>query len=156
MLFRSPLADVSDDEISQIFRTNVMGPMSLCREAFPFLKKSQGSIINISTTMTKGVVPGSAVYSSSKAALDHMTRILAAEFGPSGVRVNAVAPGLTVTDMTKEARNDDEMMNMIISQTPMGRIGEPAEIASAVLMMSSMKAAWVTGQILQAGGGIML
>ena len=151
-----PLSEASDDVILGIYKTNVFGPLALSRECLGHLTAAKGSIINISTTMSKGVVPGSAVYSSSKAALDHATRLLAAEFGPVGIRVNGVAPGLTVTDMTKGVREDKEMLSMMVGQTPLGRVGTPDEVADAVLMLCSKRAGWVTGQVVQAGGGIML
>ncbi len=89
-------------------------------------------------------------------ALDHATRNLAAELGPSGVRVNAVAPGFTITDISAGVQSDEQMLGMIVAQTPMSRPGEPYEIANAVLLLAGSGAGWITGQIVQAGGGLML
>ncbi len=151
-----PLSHTSDAEIQRIYQTNVFAPLALLREATPHLAKTKGAVINISSTMSHGVFPGSAVYSSSKAAGNHATRLLAAELGPMGIRVNAVAPGMTDTDISADVKSDEQILGMIIAQTPMGRLGKPEDIANAVIMLSSSRAGWITGQIVQAGGGLML
>jgi NAD(P)-dependent dehydrogenase (short-subunit alcohol dehydrogenase family) len=151
-----PLTDTSDEDIENTYRTNVFGPLALTREAIPQLIKDKGIVINITSVMSNGVMAGSAMYASSKAALDHISRCLAAELGPVGVRVNAIAPGLTATDITAELREDENMLGMYVAQTPMGRLGDPNDIAGAVLLLADEKAGWVTGQIVQAGGGLML
>lgn len=152
----SPLVETSDEEIERVYRVNVFALLALSREALPHLIKTKGSIINISSNSSKGVVAGTSVYASTKSAVDHMTRILAAENGPSGVRVNAVAPGLTVTDMSEGLLANDQMVQWALGQTPMGRIGEPEEIADAILLLASDNAGWITGQVVQASGGMML
>ncbi len=151
-----PLSSTSDEDIENTYRTNVFGPLALIREAIPHLVNSKGNVINITSVMSNGVMPGTAMYAASKAALDHITRCLAAEFGPSGVRVNAIAPGLTATDITAELRKDEQAIGMFVAQTPMGRLGEPTDIAKAVLLLASNGAGWITGQVVQAGGGLML
>ncbi len=155
-LTMGPLTETSDEEIERVYRTNVFATLALSREALPHLIKTKGSVINISSTMSNGVMAGSSVYSSSKAAVDHATRILAAEYGPSGVRVNAVAPGLTATEMSTGVRSDEQMLAMMVGQTPMGRVGEPPEVAKAVLLLAGDEAGWITGQVVQASGGLML
>ena len=151
-----PLKETSDEEIERVYRTNVFATLALSREALPHLIKTKGSIINISSTVSQGVMAGTSVYASSKAAVDHATRNLAAEYGPSGVRVNVVAPGATTTDMTTELLSDGQMREMMIGMTPLGRIGEPSDIAKAVLLLASDDAGWITGQIVQVSGGMML
>ena len=151
-----PLMETSDEEIERIYRTNVFATLALSREALPHLIKTKGSIVNISSTVSKGVMAGVSVYASSKAAVDHLTRTLAAENGPSGVRVNAVAPGMTATDMSAGMRSDEQMLAMMVQQTPLGRVGEPSDIAKAILLLASDEAGWITGQIVQASGGMML
>ncbi len=151
-----PLSETNDEDIENMYRTNVFGPLSLIREAIPYLTSSKGSVINITSSMSHGVMPGSAAYASSKAAMDHATRCLAAEFGPSGIRVNAVAPGFTATDITAEVQANKQMSEIIVGQTPMGRLGEPNDIANAVLLLAGKNAGWITGQIVQAAGGLML
>lgn len=151
-----PLSITSDEDIESIFRTNVFAPLALIREATVHLAESKGTVINISSVAARGMMPGVAAYASSKAAVDHATRLLAAELGPMGIRVNAVAPGLTDTDITADVKSDADMLGMIIAQTPMGRLGTPTDIANAVLLLADESAGWVTGQSVQAGGGFLL
>ncbi|WP_170403523.1 SDR family NAD(P)-dependent oxidoreductase [Ruegeria arenilitoris] len=151
-----PLSETSDQDIESIYRTNVFGPLAFAREATPHLAESKGAIINISSVVARGMMPGAAVYASSKAAVDHATRLIAAELGPLGIRVNAVAPGLTDTEITADVKSNEQMLGMIIAQTPMGRIGEPEDIANAVLLLADNRAGWITGQSVQAGGGFLL
>ncbi len=155
-LTMGPLTETSDEDIERVYRTNVFALLAVSREALPHLIKTKGSIINISSTASKGVMANTSVYSSSKAAVDHITRILAAEYGPDGVRINAVAPGLVATDMSAGVRSDDQMLAMMVEQTPLGRIGEPSDIANAVLLLAGDEAGWITGQVVQASGGMWL
>jgi NAD(P)-dependent dehydrogenase (short-subunit alcohol dehydrogenase family) len=113
-------------------------------------------VINISSVAASAMMPGVAAYASSKAAVEHATRLLAAELGPMGIRVNAVAPGLTDTDITEEVKANEQMLGMIIAQTPMGRLGEPEDVANAVILLAESRAGWVTGQCVQASGGYLL
>ncbi|RTR37753.1 SDR family oxidoreductase [Shewanella canadensis] len=151
-----PLSETRDEDIENMYRTNVFAPLALIREAMTHLVSSKGTVVNITSTMSHGVMPGSAAYASSKAALDHATRLLAAELGPSNVRVNAIAPGFTMTDISAGVQSDEQMLGMIVAQTPLGRPGEPEDIANAVLLLADSRAGWITGQIVQAGGGLML
>jgi len=151
-----PLSQTSDEIIESIYRTNVFAPLALIREATTHLAESKGAVINISSVAASGMMPGVAAYASSKAAVEHATRLLAAELGPMGIRVNAVAPGLTDTDITEEVKANEQMLGMIIAQTPMGRLGEPKDIANAVILLAESRAGWITGQCVQAGGGYLL
>lgn len=155
-LTMGPLTETSDEEIERVYRINVFGLLALSREALPHLSKTNGSIINVSSTVSTGAMAGQSIYGSSKAAVDHATRNLAVEYGPSGVRVNAVAPGMTVTDMTAGATSDENMMAMVIGQTPLGRVAEPSDIAKAILLLASDDAGWITGQVVKASGGLMI
>lgn len=150
-----PLSETSDDDIESTYRINVFAPLALVREAIPHLADSKGSIVNISSVTARGTLPGVVAYASSKAAGEHAVRLLAAELGPMGIRVNAVAPGFTDTEALAYVKSNEEMMGMIIAQTPMGRLGKPEDIANAVLMLADDRAGWVTGQSVQAGGGYM-
>lgn len=151
-----PLTETSDDEIESTYRINVFAPLALAREAIPHLANSKGNIVNISSVTARGVMPGVVSYASSKAAGEHAVRGLAAELGPMGIRVNAVAPGFTDTEALAYVKSNEEMMRMIVSQTPMGRLGQPEDIANAVLLLADDRAEWITGQSVQAGGGYML
>ena len=152
-----PVADASDEEIVRVYAVNVFGLLALSREALPHLAKTKGSIINVSSVASESAGAGFSVYSSSKAAVDSITRILATESGPSGVRVNAVSPGFTVTDMSAELLKMDEQMGpMIIEQTPLGRAGQPVDIARAIRLLAGGDAAWTTGQVVQVSGGLSM
>lgn len=151
-----PLSETSDEVIENIYRTNVFAPLALIREATSYLAESKGVVINISSVTSSGMMPGVVAYASSKAAVDHTTKLLAVELGPVGIRVNAIAPGLTDTDISADVKSNEEMLGMVISQTPLGRLGEPKDIANAVLLLSDNRAGWITGQCVQAGGGYLL
>ena len=99
-------------------------------------------------------MPGAAAYSGAKAAVERTTSALAVELGPQGIRLNSVAPGLTETDMS--AGIPQEMLDGMIAQTPLGRLGQPEDIARAVAFLASDDASWITGQVLQSSGGLML
>ena len=112
-------------------------------------------MINLSTVVARAAFPGTSVCVSSKAALNQLTRVLAKELGPLGIRVNAVAPGAT-----KTAMGDDALSafgeEAFVSMTPVGRVGEPGDIAQSVYFLASPEGAWITGQILEASGGMSL
>ena len=150
-----PLAELDDKSLDLLYSVNVTGLLRITREALPALTKNHGAVVNISSTVAQAAFPGSAAYAGTKAAVERITASLATELGGTGVRVNAVAPGVTETDMAKDALND-EMKAMMISQTPLGRIGQPGDIAKAVAFLASDDASWITGQILQSSGGFML
>lgn len=148
-----PLVETTDEEISAVLNTNIAGVLSLSREALSPLGKTKGNIVNISSTVTSGATPGTSVYAGAKAAVEQITRVLAAEAGALGVRVNAVSPGVTETEMVSGI--PDEMRQMVTSQTPLGRIGQPADIAKVVAWLAGPNAGWVTGQRVAASGGLM-
>ena len=99
-------------------------------------------------------MPGASAYSGTKAAVERITSALAAELGPQGIRLNSVAPGVTETDMS--AGIPQEILDGMIAQTPLGRLGRPEDIAKAVVFLASDDASWITGQVLQSSGGLML
>ena len=150
----APLVELDDEALQQVFGVNVQGLLITTREAIPYLVKTRGSVVNISSTMARVSMPGAAAYSATKAAVDRISSALAVELGPLGIRVNSVAPGLTETDMSAGA--PQEMFDMMIAQTPLGRLGQPADIAKSVAFLASEDAAWITGQVLQSSGGLML
>lgn len=149
-----PLVEFDDDAVDQTLAVNVRGVATTSREAIPHLSKSGGAVVNISSTLAQASMPGTAVYAGTKAAVERMTSALAVELGPQGIRVNAVAPGLTQTDMSAEAPQD--MVGAMVAQTPLGRIGQPEDIAKAVVFLASDDASWITGQVLQSSGGLMV
>jgi len=150
----APLVELNDDALEQTLGVNVRGVLIAIREAIPHLTKGGGAVVNISSTLAQASMPGASAYSGAKAAVERMTSALAAELGPQGIRLNSVAPGLTKTDMS--AGIPQEMVDGMIAQTPLGRIGQPEDIARAVAFLASDDASWITGQVLQSSGGLML
>lgn len=149
-----PLVEISDAEIDLLTGVNLRGLLSLSREAIPALVASKGAIVNIGSVSANRPVPGASLYAGLKAAVEHVTRCLAVELGPTGVRVNCVAPGLTETDMSAPLTQNAEMLAEQIAATPLGRLGTPADIAPAVLYLASDP--WVTGQVVQSSGGMWI
>ncbi|MHB1206752.1 MAG: SDR family NAD(P)-dependent oxidoreductase [Rhodospirillaceae bacterium] len=148
-----PLEAVTEDEFHRQFNINVLGPILASQEAAKLLPKG-GSIINVSSVVSVKALPGSVVYSSTKSALDTVTRVLAQELGPRGIRVNTVAPGGVETEGTHSAGIiGGDMEKQIVAQTPLGRIGQPDDIARTVVFLASDDAAWITGDRLTASGG---
>jgi len=150
----APLVELNDDALEQTLGVNVRGLLITIREAIPHLSKSGGAVVNISSTLAQASMPGAAAYSGAKAAVERTTSALAVELGPQGIRLNSVAPGLTETDMS--AGIPQEMLDGMIAQTPLGRLGQPEDIARAVAFLASDDASWITGQVLQSSGGLML
>ncbi len=152
-----PFVETSDEEIDELFYTNVASTTRFIKQALPYLQKSGGNIVNISSTAGRYTgVPSEllSVYSASKAALNQLTRALAPELGPMGIRINAVAPGVTVGEYAMEALSSvPGRLEALIERTSLGRVGEPADIAKTVLFLASEQASWVTGQVIDASGG---
>lgn len=156
-----PLSDATADRIMDIFSVNVLGPSLLARAALPHLKKTRGTIINISSTFGHRPAAGLSHYAASKAALEHLTRCWALEFAPLGIRVNAVAAGPTesgaLTGMMglsaeqAEAVKEDER-----ARIPLGRRGVPDDIAEWIVQLAGPASQWLTGQVLAVDGGLGL
>jgi 3-oxoacyl-[acyl-carrier protein] reductase len=151
----APLEAVTEEEINRIYGTNVTGLLLTTKAAVAHFPKEGGSVINIGSVVSELTPPGSSVYSSTKGAVDVITRVLAKELGPRNIRVNAVNPGLTITEGTNTAGivGSDFETNSV-AQTPLGRPGKPDDIADVVAFIASDDARWVTGSLLQAGGGL--
>lgn len=152
----APLAEHADDDLWGAFATNVIGPMALIREATPSLGRDRGVVVNIGSTVARFTKPNMAAYSASKFALEQATRSLACELGPLGIRVNCVSPGMTSTDMIDHLRAQPEVLQRYLDATPLGRMGEPEDIARTVLAVASDEMGWVTGQTIQCSGGFQL
>jgi len=150
-----PLADITDDEIEQMLSVNIKGILTLSRDAIPALQKSKGTIINISSVAGQSAVPGFSTYAATKAGIDRITKILAAELGPLGIRINAVSPGLTQTDMLA-ATPPEAIDKMVNEATALRRVGTPEDVAQSIVWLASSDAEWITGQVIQASGGLLL
>jgi len=153
---RTFLPDVTAELIDAHFNVNVRGYL-LCAKEAATLMTHGGSIINVASAISRMAYPGAVVYSATKGAVDVMTRVLAAELGPRGIRVNVIAPGSTRTDMNSEkSGKTKEEERQEIALTALRRIGEPEDIASAAAFLASDDARWVTGTWLDVSGGIRL
>jgi 3-oxoacyl-[acyl-carrier protein] reductase len=153
---RGLLPEVTVDDIDRHLGVNVRGYLLCAQQAAAMLPKG-GCIINVTSVISRMAYPGSVVYSLTKGAIDVMTRVLAAELGPKGIRVNAVAPGSTKTDMNSAASGKtDEEAKQEIEVTALRRQGEPEDIADAVAFFCTDDARWVTGAWLDVSGGIRL
>jgi NAD(P)-dependent dehydrogenase (short-subunit alcohol dehydrogenase family) len=145
-------------ELTQLFQINVIGTILACKEAVLRLSTkhggSGGSIVNISSIAARlGGPPGLAAYAATKGAVESFTKGLATEVGPEGVRVNAVAPGFTATDMTRDQLAQPSFRERIEGMTPLRRVGAPEKIAEAAAWLISPAAAFVTGSVLTVSGG---
>lgn len=145
------LIDLSDEDFDKLFSLNARGAMYVLQEAGRRLREG-GRIVQFSTGGTKMPVPAGGLYAASKAAGEQLALCLAKELGPRGITVNVLSPGVTETDglvMPQEA------IDGLIAQTPLGRLGQPVDVADAAVFLVSDDARWVTGQNLQANGGIL-
>jgi 3-oxoacyl-[acyl-carrier protein] reductase len=153
---RTFLPDVTAELIDAHFNVNVRGYLLCAKQAADLLPEG-GCIINVASAISRMAYPGAVVYSATKGAVDVMTRVLAAELGPKGIRVNVLAPGSTRTDMNSEkSGKTKEEERQEIALTALRRIGEPEDIAAAAVFLASEDARWVTGTWLDASGGIRL
>ena len=149
------LSNLTDEDISAMLDVNVKGTLMCIREALPLLSARKGSVVNVTSVTARAATPGMSAYGGSKAAIEQLTRCLAVECGPAGVRVNVVAPGLTVTPMLA-ANMDPAGIEQTARHTPLRRAGTPEDVAEAVLFLASSQAAWITGQVVQSSGGLSL
>lgn len=153
-----PLDEVTAANLANVIATNVTAPSLLTSAALPELRKNRGSVVNLSSTFGHRPAPGFAHYGATKAAIEHLTRSWAAELAPDGVRVNAVAPGPTESEALTAAGLPEPTIAEIKAaegaQVPLGRRGEPEEVARWILYFADPGAAWVTGQVIAIDGGL--
>jgi len=149
------LTDMSDSEWERLMHTNLSSVFYCCREALPSMIRSHsGVIINIASMWGEVGASCEAAYSAAKAGVIGLTKALAKEVGLSGVRVNAVSPGVVMTDMMAEYSADD--IAALKEETPLGTLGTPEDIAEAVLYLASNQARFITGQVLSVNGGMVI
>ncbi len=151
----APLEAITEDEFHRQFNTNVLGTILATQAAAKHFGPNGGSIVNLTSVASVSAMPASSVYSASKSAVDTLTRVFAVELAPKKIRVNAVAPGATATEgaATLMKDVDPEQQKEMIASIPMGRIGQPEDIARSVLFLASDDASWITGERLTASGG---
>lgn len=145
---------VADEDFEAAFHFNVTAALHLARIAAPHLARAPGGgvVVNVSSAMSHLIDSGFVAYGAAKAALNHMTRLLAYEWAPK-IRVNAVAAGATVTDALEAVVQMEELRAQMEARTPLGRLGTPEDIAAAVLYLAAPSGAWVSGKVLEVDGG---
>jgi 3-oxoacyl-[acyl-carrier protein] reductase len=155
-VFRFDLLEaVSADEFHREFAINVLGPLLVTQEAVKHFGERGGSVINVSSVVSTNAGAGMAVYASTKAALDSVTRVLARELGPRKIRVNAISPGMTETEGSRGLGVvESDFARQKIAETPLGRIAQPNDIAPVAVFLASDDAHWVTGECLRVSGGL--
>lgn len=147
--------DMTEAEWDDLFAVNVRSVFSVTRAILPgMISERQGSIVNVSSMWGEVGASCEVAYSATKAAIIGMTKALAKEVGPSGVRVNCVTPGVIDTDMNAQLNDDDRAA--LSDETPLGRIGRPEEVARTILYLCSEGASFITGQILGVSGGLVI
>lgn len=147
-----PLADLSDESLQRVMDTNVAGPLRLARHGLPHLPTGGAMVLVSSVNAGVGFRSGSA-YGMSKAALEAMARQLAVEWAEKGIRVNAVRPGATATDMVRKLMEREGYMENVMATTPLRRIAEPEDIGNVIAFLLSDAACHMTGQVLTIDGG---
>ncbi|PTQ99407.1 3-oxoacyl-[acyl-carrier protein] reductase [Mucilaginibacter yixingensis] len=152
----APIEQISVDSFHQSFNVNVLGPILTIQAALKLFGDRGGNIINISSGASKYPLPMASLYSSTKAALDAFTIALSKELGSKNVRINSVLPGATETEGATSAgvTKGSDYEKMFIANTPLGRRGQPADIAKAVVFLASDDAAWITGEQISVSGGM--
>jgi NAD(P)-dependent dehydrogenase (short-subunit alcohol dehydrogenase family) len=155
-----PLSEVTGERINHLLAVNVTAPSLLAQAALPYLKESRGVIVNVSSTFGHRPIAGASHYGASKAAIEQLTRCWALELASDQIRVNAVAPGPTESEALTAAGLSDNAIDQIkadeAASIPLGRRGDPAEVAAWILRLSDAQTAWLTGQVLTIDGGLEL
>lgn len=151
----TPLEDITEAHFHRLFDLNVLGLILASQEAAKYFGPAGGSIINVSSLVSLAPAPNGAVYSATKAAVDAVTKSLAQELGARNIRVNSINPGMVITEGVQAAGlAESDFRRQIEARTPLGRIGQPRDIAPAAVFLASADAAWITGETLVIAGGL--
>jgi 3-oxoacyl-[acyl-carrier protein] reductase len=151
----SPLEGITEKHFHKQFNLNVLGLILASQAAVKEFGAGGGSIVNISSVVSTMAFPNASVYSATKGAVDALTRSLAAELGPRKIRVNAINPGMVETEGVHSAGiAESDMRKQVEAQTPLGRIGQPLDIAGAAVFLASQDSAWITGETFRISGGL--
>jgi 3-oxoacyl-[acyl-carrier protein] reductase len=150
-----PLEEIDEKHFRKHFDLNVLGLLYATQAAAKAMNGS-GSIINVSSVASKTPPASASVYSATKGAVDVLTRSLAHELGPRKIRINTLSPGFTVTEGVKSSGAEEALRDYAISRTPLGRAGEPDDIAKTAVFLASDDAGWITGEDIVVGGGVRM
>jgi 3-oxoacyl-[acyl-carrier protein] reductase len=151
----APLESVTEEEFHREFNTNVLGLILATREAVKYFGPEGGSVINVGSTASTVTPPNTVVYTATKGAVDAVTRVLAKELGPRKIRVNSINPGGVETEGTHRIGVvGSDFQKQMVAQTPLGRFGQPEDIAPVAVFLASKASGWLTGEILLASGGL--
>ena len=152
---KKEFTEVTDEEFQRVLLTNVTAVFALSREVVKcMMQKGGGAIINISSMASQYGIPKVIAYTASKSAIEGMTKAMATELSPKGIRVNCIAPGFIATAMSAKALNNDpERRDKALGRTPMGFLGAPSDIADAALFLATDASKYITGTILRVDGG---
>jgi len=150
-----PLEEITENEFHREFNTNVLGMMLATQEALKHFGTEGGSVINIGSLASSLTPPTAVIYNATKGAVDAITRTLAKELGPKKIRVNSINPGMVITEGVRAAGFDQgDLRKSVEAQTPLGRIGQPEDIAPAAVFLASSDSEWITGETLRVAGGL--
>jgi 3-oxoacyl-[acyl-carrier protein] reductase len=150
-----PLEAITEEELQRQLGINLHGPILAAQEAVKLFGSEGGSIVNIGTVATQFRIPGAAVYTASKSALEAVTRVLSVELGPRKVRVNTLSPGGVDTEGFRAMGDAGEQMKAtFVPRTPLGRFGLPEDVAKVAVFLASEESAWITGETLAVSGGV--
>ena len=151
----TPLESVTEEEFHREFNTNVLGLILATREAVKYFGDNGGSVINVGSVASTLTPPNSVVYTATKGAVDAVTGVLAKELGPRKIRVNSINPGGVETEGTHTGGIvGSDFQKQMIAQTPLGRFGQPDDIAPVAVFLASDDSGWLTGEVLKASGGL--
>lgn len=154
---RKKLHEYDEEEYRGIIELNVIGLVEMCRLAFPHLKiNKSAAVVNLASVAGMVDVQSGAPYGVTKAAVIQLSRNLAAEWAEHGIRVNTVSPWYTATEMAGPILSNPERLNLILSRTPLGKVGQPEDIAAAVTFLCMDKAGYITGQNIAVDGGFLV
>lgn len=149
-----PFTDVSSEAFDKIIAVNLKAPFELARRFAPkMIERRRGAIINISSIGGLAPEPGLGIYSVSKAAIISLTKVMAIELGPHGIRANAICPGFIRTDFSATLWQNEEIVDDVLSRTPMKRLGEPNDVAHTALFLAADESAFCTGGVFVVDGG---
>jgi len=152
----APITETTEEQFGTLYNIHLKGVFFLTQKLLPLMADG-GSIVNVSTGLARFSLPGYAAYASMKGAIEVLTRDMAKELGPKGIRANVIAPGAIETDFDGGAVRDNEQINeFIASQTALGRVGLPDDIGSAVAALLSDDTRWISGQRVEVSGGMFL